>query len=1645
MVIFGIVGAAKKLSSVIRKKDLAWLLPVSFLFSFAALMAFTHAQPSNPKSRGDGDAALPLRVYIRSGPKTHAPGCHDYPSFLREWTALLNQSGAKATGGDAFPSKEQLAATDVVILHAAEAGNIEGENRKNFEEFLQRGGGVVAIHGGAVSRDHDWFKGVLGGSWKFGKTKWREGKMSLYFTDRENPITRGVSNFDLDDEIYYDMEILPEAKVLAAAFTPKPRQGDAAAGAPVSVYDIQPQMWTYETGKRRAFAFIPGHRYVNFSHTSLRTLLLRGIAWAGKREADSLLGEKGNWEEQLRYPVGGPTKPEEAAAKIEVHPEFDLSLVAAEPLINKPLNIDWDSQGRMWVVESPEYPNGLRRANTEVWKDSGSLQPGQYERDPLDRISILSDSNGDGRMDKKHVFADKLELATSFVFHQSGVIVSAAPDIWFLQDTDGDEVADKRIKLYTGLGDGDTHAVINNLRWGLDGWIYATHGYSAGEVTALFSAAKKKTRIGSGVVRFKPDGSEIEMFSSKGGNTWGLCMTSDGQCFWTQPTSGTLFYHTVLPERILAKGKIPGTDSFHGMITGQKTFPLLTHEEAPYRQIDWVGSYTAASGCAIYEGGAWPEKWNYSYFTGEPTINIVSHYFVKPKGITYSAEKEQGREETEFMRSRDLWFRPIETRVGPDGALYVIDFYNQAVIHNDTRGPQHGNANAAVRPDRDHYFGRIWKVQHKEAKKITVPADEQSALAGGNSPNAHTRMTAARLSRECGRSVLLPASEFSALKIYQRLSVSSASALLSSFVNADDNWTRSAILAAADGKEESVIRAALATADTQKIAPLVIRLMPRIKNSETIGDMIVAATKSPLKPIILEAATSLSLKPTMTPELAATLSDCLTESVNAPRAMTLIARWDVEGKMKAELAKGITALTTKLRDLQAPDSVRADAARTLVSLGAQDAVAPAVEILLDSRQPQALQLEIVKLLGSTDFSVNLATRYKELNPGIRMAAFDEIVKRPAAAMELLARVDAPSTDSGGAVDAKDIGPGNVARLRSHPDKAVASRASALLDKLMPGAKEKAQTIAKFLPEVSKPGNSANGKLLFAGACAMCHKFGDVGKIEVGPSLTGMGSHGAAELLVHIIDPNREVDPTYWQWNISTKKGETFAGVITTENNAALTIRNQGGDTEIRKEDIIARVNTQRSLMPEGLDMLGAENLRDILAYMTEADQGKHRILDLRRAYTADARRGLFDKANALIDSVFPKKFGRINAEGIPFFLMDPAKSEDGKSLIILKGGHGKNVAQQYPQKVEIPADITASRLHLLSGIAGWGFPAIDDERPAMKVTITHADGTTQVNELLNKRDFADYNREIEVPGSKLVKNIVSHGQLRFLTIPVNKSAAITKITLESYNNGIAPVVVAITAEISPKQPETSAVPLPRWQDEPAESTAMTGMKFVEPRKNDRVRVLLVGAGASHHFPRDFIKTDRETLALLPLIDVIGTMNLNEALELMPMADVLVFSGNHQQWGTKEFQNALHSFADAGKGILLLHAATWSHPWEGYNQRFVAGETKSHGKGQVTTDTIDKNGHPVINGVPEHFTIEDESYHFSYFQAKAQTTLIANKPDGKSTESHPALWIVKDPKTRIVCYTHGHDDQSHAHPAYKKIISNAVLWLGHKSS
>jgi putative membrane-bound dehydrogenase-like protein len=1656
------------------------LLPV--LIALSGLGSSPAADQQPPRS-GETPA---LRVFIRSGPKSHGPGAHDHPRFFKDWVALLNARGARATGADAFPTKAQLDDTDVLVLHAQEAGNIpDPTDRQNLAAFLARGGGLVVIHAGSVSRDPDWFRQIAGGSWRNGTTRWLEGPMHLYVTDRESPIMKDVSNWAMDDEIYYDMDLMPDVRVLASAYTPKPagarnagaqRRADelTGGGKRVSVYDIQPQMWTYErtiergTAPYRSFVSIPGHLYENFDRVNYRAILLRGIAWAGKRANVDELLRPDEIGDALRYVDGGPVHPAKAASTIEVHPEFDLSLVAAEPLIRKAMNIDWDERGRLWVSETPEYPNGRRTPNTTAWKDSGSLYQRRQARDPEDTISILSDTNGDGVMDRKHVFADKLELITGFVLHRNGVIAATAPDIWFLEDTDGDQVADRRTKLYTGLGTADTHAVINNLRWGLDGWIYATHGYSVGTVTSP-DGTKIFGRDGSGVVRFKPDGSAFEQYSSRGGNTWGLDITWDGQVFWTQPTSGTVFFHTILPESVLARARVPGTTSWKGMITGQNTYPLMTWPEQAYVQIDQVGQFTAAAGCAVYDGGAWPDKWRYAYFTGEPTLNIVHQQFVRPDGVSYTTQKEPGREQTEFMRSRDLWFRPIETRVGPDGALYVVDFYNQAVIHNDTRGPLHGPANAAIRPDRDHYFSRIWRVQHKQARKLEIPTLNRGDLpslvrAMETSPNAHVKQTAWRLALENHASdprlaaIARPMGS-KVQAIYERSRAAATAdqrkANLDTFADATDNWTRSAIAAAATESAALYITEASLYPRPGALTDLVAAVVPSALPADA-GRLLTAAAgagsqATPLKVAVVRAVSQMTGTLAMDTATTTALRTLLADPATTAPALPVVARWDTTGALKPSAERHAAALLRDLRDGRAADERRAEVAASLIALPSQRAAVLAAigPVLADPKSSDALKARLVTTLGNNAGSDADRVLVDALARTVSAPVFEQVMKRPESTLALLNAIKANR------IAPAQLGPANLARLRTHPSRQIAQQAADLLAALTPQARQRAEVVAALLPEVEKPGDAERGKVLFTAACASCHRLGNLGKSEVGPPLTGMGAHGRGELLAHIVDPNREVDPSYWQWNVTTKRGETLVGVIASENAAGLTLRSAAGDVEIRKEDIAVRENTRRSLMPEGLDSMGAEALRDILAFIAAGDQ-KFRVIDLRQAYTASSRRG-FRRDEETDDTVTLHRFGDVTVSGVPFFIMDPAKSANGMNLVALKGGPGTgNVSDEFPQRTEIPVSLTAASLHFLGG-ARWAWPVGGDQtrgRPVMKVVVHFADGGIEEHVLRNGEHLADTDVRADVPLSTDAGDFTRRGQLRYFALNLARRATLSKIVLESFDTDVVPATVAMTAGDEPTPVRPSSPALSGAQPAPVQGRPKEGGRGDAPLPETkpivwaagRTKVLVIGGGSSHSFGQFFGGTDVATLEAAGF-SVNYTEDRDQAASELGKADVAVISVNRQFFDTPEYRKAVFDFAAAGKGLVMLHPGTWyAYPeWPELNALIVGGGARGHDRiARFSVNTV-KPDHPIMKGVPASFEVEDELY---YMNAEAEKipagtsaieVLAETSPSVRFKQPHPAVWVTRHPTARVVGTTLGHDQRVHDHPAFKTLLANAVRW------
>jgi uncharacterized protein len=1647
-------------------------------------------------------ADVPLRVFLRGGPKTHGPasnGLHDHERWLKDWQKLLASRGAKVDGAMKFPTGAQLENTDVLVMFAAESGSIAGVDRENLERFLKRGGGIVCVHDAVCGTNAPWFKTIIGGAWEHGKSKWFEGDVSFYYVNNEHAITEGCSNYDIDDEVYWDLQMMPEAKILGASWQPDQRNTRDGKQYP-HIYNVIPQMWVYENtlegGKPyRAFVSIPGHKYSTFEAPHYRAVVLRGIAWAAKRDVNSLCAK----EElaSLRYPEGGPTAPEKAAAKLELHPDFKINLVAAEPLINKAIAIDWDPAGRVWVAETPEYPNGRRGIRAEegdnAWKDHGGLlaKAGAQDRPARDRISILIDENKDGRADRKQVFYEGLELVTGFVFHRDGVIVAQAPDILWLRDVNGDGKAEKVEKLYTGLGIADRHATINNLRWGFDGWIYATHGYSSGTVTSG-DGSKNFGRINSGVVRFKPDGSAFEQYSSKGGNTWGLDIAWDNEVFFTQPTSGDLLNHVVLPEHVLARGKAGNTASFHPVIKGRRSNPVIKHENLAYVQIDVVGGFTASAGCAMYDGGSWPKDYQYSYFTTEPTINLIHHEAVTHDSVTYAANKLR---DPEFIGGRDKWFRPIETRIGPDGALYILDFYNQAVIHNDTRGPKHNAVNAAIRPDRDHYFGRIWRVEHKQAKKLEVPdlskASESKLVKALEHPNRHVRMNAHRLIAEKGGNIRAvddlamdrkkpayarvhgvwlsakapvalfadaePAVAKNALRVAARsgtaedslmqafrsqeqqvrlaalvaLGSSKSSAVIQAAVDASpefqDGWSQSALIAAADSRPLDFIDAVFKSSRSAELATLLGNLVKLASGKPDAGEIAVrlveraTAASDTLKLATLESlATHLKADVTWSPSLDASFNKLLnSDNIDvAAASLPLLARWKQGGSPAAK------PLVAKLiAQLQRPETSAAQGERIVTSLvrarSLDESILPQTAELLGSRSPEGVQKRLILALGETsDPTVGaiLAGAVGKLQGDLRDTAFAQLIKRADGANALVDELKKGSVTLGA------LGPGNVFRLRTHSDKAVAEKAGAVIDQLRgPEVKEKEAVIAKLEPIMARPGNAANGKQVYAQNCGVCHKINEEGR-EVGPDLTGMGVHGLHELLTHILDPNRFVEENYVATSIETKDDQALDGIVVRENRSTVVLRNNVGETEVKTSDIKLRRSTGRSLMPEGFEALGEEPLRDLLTFMG-AGESKYKIIDLKPAFTASSAHGLFNSRDLTNETLRFRKFGLIKSGEVPFEVVNPARTTSGNNLIVLKGG--QNYAKTHPQKIEINAvGVKASKLHFLGGVGGWAFPCCGNNQnenvPVAKITVHFDGGNTEEIILKNGVEIADYNGRYDVPGSTAVADLAMRSQVRSFSKSLRQTGTIQKLTIESMDNAVAPVFVAITAETGEQSQQQ------------ADASGNGGGNPSGPR------VLIVGGGSSHDFNRWFNQADSATLASSAKVKY--TEDISTVLPALKDIDVLYLS-NNQQMPDPELRKAIFAHADAGKGMLLVHPALWYNwkDWPEYNRVLLGGGSRSHDKFGEFEVTVQETGHPIMAGVPTTFKITDELYHDQRDPQGTPIQVLATGTSPTTGKTFPVAWITKYPKGRIVCLTLGHDGKAHEHPAYKTILKNSLAW------
>ena len=361
-----------------------------------------------------------------------------------------------------------------------------------------------------------------------------------------------------------------------------------------------------------------------------------------------------------------PVPAELQVSAFSVPEGFSVELVAAEPDIAKPMNLAFDKRGRLWVSSSLEYPFAAKEGTV-----------------PRDTIRILEDANGDGRADKVTVFADELNIPIGLIPYGDGVICFSIPNIWYLRDTNGDDKCDTREVLYGPFDTTrDTHGMCNAFRRGEDGWIYACHGFNNRSDVAGRDGHRVQMSSGN-TFRFRPDGSRIELYTQGQVNPFGMSIDRFGDIF-------TADCHTK-PVTLLLPGGC--YDSFGRAHDGLGYVPNV---------MEHLHGSTAIAALALGADTTFPAEYADSAFDGNVMTSRINRNTLKRTGSSVRAI-----EQPDLLSCSDPWFRPVDLVAGPDGALYISDFYNRIIGHYEVD---------LLHPGRDRFRGRIWRLSYNAAE-----------------------------------------------------------------------------------------------------------------------------------------------------------------------------------------------------------------------------------------------------------------------------------------------------------------------------------------------------------------------------------------------------------------------------------------------------------------------------------------------------------------------------------------------------------------------------------------------------------------------------------------------------------------------------------------------------------------------------------------------------------------------------------------------------------------------------------------------------------------------------------------------------------------------------------------------------------------
>ncbi len=976
--------------------------------------------------------------------------------------------------------------------------------------------------------------------------------------------------------------------------------------------------------------------------------------------------------------------PAQALSTFEVPPGFKIELVAAEPLISDPVDMEIDEYGNMYVVEMHGYP---------------------LDKSGSGNIILLKDTNGDGEMDKRIVFADKLTLPAGVMRWKKGILVTDAPHLLYLEDSDQDGQADIRDTVLTGFALSNPQHNTNNPMYGLDNWIYIGHqgststreykeefGDEGSEIIFPgFPDAPRLPKNANGrSVRFLPDSKEIETLSIQ--TQFGHAFDQWGH--WFGCNNSNQGYHEVIANRYFERNKdllvSSSIQSMSDHLNAPEVFPTTIH---PDRQLlTDVGIMTSGCGITVYQGGEFPAPFNYNIsFIAEPVSNLVHADVLKDNGASFTASAILKNKE--FLTSTDAWSRPVNFYVGPDGALYVLDYYRRVIESPEWMSEEAIKA-GGLYDGMD--MGRIYRISASDQK----PANWTNGLTLGNESNdnlvkylsdknAWWRNNAQRLLIDRMDKKAIPAlNEMTVnpasapgrlhalwtleglgelrfehiqqalkdkesgvrenavklaeihLKDYPQLSGSllsmqndndpkvrlqllltlgyvdtKESAIARNkllFKDINDKWVQIAALTAGSSQTESILQDVLNKyqPDIPAYASLVQRTSSMIANhgdqasivrmiqkSTSINAGKQSAWQGPMLQGLADGLESLKSKSQESIKNISSYNNVLIKTFfehplkevrNASLNILKITELDNDNLTKSAMERSLKIMTNRnLTDEKRSEAINFISLKDPSPFGEQlkNLIVPQEQYMVQSAALKALN----KIPG-TEVSQFILQKWAVLTPEMRDAAIGTFLGNQDRISILLDALEKNKIQTG------SISFGRSVQLMQNKDDNLRKRARTLFTK---NEAEGKKVNKAYQQALELKGDTTRGKAVYLTNCALCHQMRGKLGVELGPDLGTIHNWTAEIIMANILDPNISISAGYDLWNVELKNGESLQGIIASETDAAITLRNNGKpEKTINRQDIKEIRSLDISAMPTGLEKkISKQEMADLLVFL----------------------------------------------------------------------------------------------------------------------------------------------------------------------------------------------------------------------------------------------------------------------------------------------------------------------------------------------------------------------------------------------------------------------------------------------------------------